>query len=161
MNLQRELFRVVDAFNTAGIEYAVCGGLAVAIHGYPRATQDIDVLIQKSQLDAAVRSIESIGYVIPAGLIPFKTGTEFQHEVFRVSRMTDGEVLSLDLMLVAPVFETVWAERQMVRLSGRQLCVVSRSGLAKMKRLAGRYKDLADLEGLGLVPEDDDEKRTD
>ena len=104
MNLQQELFLVVDAFNAAGIEYAVCGGLAVAIHGYPRATQDIDVLIQKSQLDAAVHLIESIGYVIPAGFIPFNSGTEFQHYVFRVSRMTDGEVLSLDLMLVAPVF---------------------------------------------------------
>jgi len=44
MNLKEELFRIVDALATADIQYAVAGGLAVAIHGCPRLTIDIAAL---------------------------------------------------------------------------------------------------------------------
>lgn len=50
MDLQQELFTVLDALAATGIDHAVCGGFAVAIHGYPRLTRDIDVLIQEADL---------------------------------------------------------------------------------------------------------------
>ena len=43
MLIIEELFRIVDAFAANQLEYAVCGGLAVAIHGRPRLTVDIDI----------------------------------------------------------------------------------------------------------------------
>lgn len=42
MEIIQELYAVVDAFTQRGVAYAVCGGLAVAIHGRPRMTIDID-----------------------------------------------------------------------------------------------------------------------
>lgn len=45
MNLRDEFLGVLDALTGAGLDHAVCGGFAVAIHGYPRLTQDIDLLI--------------------------------------------------------------------------------------------------------------------
>ncbi len=41
-----ELSQLISALNENEIEYAVCGGLALAIHGFARATLDIDILIQ-------------------------------------------------------------------------------------------------------------------
>ena len=51
MNLRDELIILVRALNEAKLEYAVCGGLALTIHGFVRATQDIDCLLYTS--DAA------------------------------------------------------------------------------------------------------------
>ena len=43
--LLQELLDITSDLERNGIEYAVCGGLALTIHGFPRATFDIDVLI--------------------------------------------------------------------------------------------------------------------
>lgn len=62
---------------------------------------------------------------------------------------TGGDALpSLDLLVVTPVFEPVWKDRQRVEWRGRPLDIVSLEGLATMKRLAGRPQDLADLAAL-------------
>ena len=52
LDLYDELTNIVDALETASIEYAICGGIAVAIWAFPRATVDIDLLVQESSLDA-------------------------------------------------------------------------------------------------------------
>ncbi len=48
---------------------------AVALHGYRRATQDIDIMIREDDLAEAERLLEPVGYCIPAGMILFGTGT--------------------------------------------------------------------------------------
>ncbi len=151
--LTNELFSLVDCLTAAGIDYAVCGGLAVALHGYPRATRDIDLLIDRNSLEPAKAAIESLGYIIPSGIIPFASGTAQAREVFRVSRILNNELFTLDLLLVTPVLHDVWASKEVLHLPDRKICVVSRTGLAKMKQLAGRLRDLADLEELGLLEE--------
>jgi hypothetical protein len=57
-------------------------------------------------------------------------------------------VLSLDLLLVTPQVQNVWETREKIDFLGNQLSVVSREGLIKMKTLAGRPQDLADIERL-------------
>lgn len=157
MNLYVELMAIVDVFEQAEISYAVCGGLAVALHGYPRATQDIDIMIREDDLEKAERLLKPVGYFIPAGIIPFKTGTPEEQRVFRVSRMLEGELLTLDLLLVTPIMKSVWESRIRLQLESTQISVVSKEGLAKMKRMAGRLKDLADLEGLNIPVEENDD----
>lgn len=151
--LTNELFSLVDCLTAAGIDYAVCGGLAVALHGYPRATRDIDLLIDRNSLEPAKTAIESLGYIIPSGIIPFASGTPQAREVFRISRILNDELFTLDLLLVTPVLHEVWTSKEVLHLPDRKISVVSRTGLAKMKRLAGRLRDLADLEELGLLEE--------
>lgn len=53
MNIKDEFLRIVDALTAAEIQYVVVGGLAVAIHGCPRLTIDIDILIRAADLDRA------------------------------------------------------------------------------------------------------------
>ena len=70
-------------------------------------------------------------------------------EIRRVSKIDDeGEVLSLDFLLVTPKVQDVWESKTKMSLAGRQYSIVSREGLIKMKTLAGRTQDLADIERL-------------
>ena len=50
MDLYDELVALVDALERQGSGYAICGGIAVALHGYPRFTRDIDLLIRREDL---------------------------------------------------------------------------------------------------------------
>jgi hypothetical protein len=153
MNLKDELFLIAGALQNAGIEYALCGGMAVAIHGFPRATQDVDILIRAEDLDRAQQALGVIGYDLPSGIIRFDTGLPTERRLFRVTKVEGREFLTLDLLLLSPFLEDVWHGREWQRVEGRQLQVVSRAGLAKMKRAAGRPQDLADLAQLGLEEE--------
>lgn len=76
-------------------------------------------------------------------------------EIRRVSKIDDdGEVLSLDLLLVTPKVEDVWESKEKLNLQTQDLWIVSQSGLIKMKELAGRAKDLIDIERLQGNEED-------
>ena len=70
--------------------------------------------------------------------------------------MSNGEQLTLDIVLVSQFLENVWNDREGYRVEEHELRVVSRAGLAKMKRAAGRPKDLADLTHLGLDEHEDE-----
>ena len=63
MNLVDELHAVVAALEGAGIVYAICGGVAVTIHGATRSTKDIDILIAPTDvlraLDVDLEKLEA------------------------------------------------------------------------------------------------------
>jgi hypothetical protein len=144
--LLEELSGLISALDENEIEYAVCGGLALAIHGFARATLDIDILIQSESLEKAYKIGAKNGFDIRGLDISFK---ERAVEIRRVSKIDDeGEVLSLDLLLVTPQVQDVWETREKIDFLGRRLSVVSREGLIKMKTLAGRPQDLADISRL-------------
>lgn len=62
--LIEEFVGIVEALNHAGIDYAVCGGWAMAVHGRLRATVDIDLLILADDLDAAMKVARERGFDI-------------------------------------------------------------------------------------------------
>jgi hypothetical protein len=146
VTLLDELSQMVTALDENGVEYAICGGLALAIHGFVRATVDIDILIKLESLEKCYSIAETKGFDIRGLDISFK---ERAVEIRRVSKIDDDdEVLSLDFLLVTPQVEDVWETREQIDFLGRKLSVVSRTGLIKMKTLAGRPQDLADIERL-------------
>jgi hypothetical protein len=144
--LLQELAEIISVLNDNEIEYAVCGGLALTIHGFPRATFDIDILIKSDSLEKAYALAAEKGYDIKGLDMSFK---ERAVEIRRVSKIDDdGEVLSLDLLLVTPQVDDVWETREKLFWENRDLWIVSREGLIKMKQLAGRAKDLIDIDRL-------------
>lgn len=144
-DLDAELETLAKAFAARGIDYALCGGLALAVHGHPRATKDIDVLVRGESVDAARRVAHALGFDIEAMPMTFASGIE----VRRVSKVESDRLLSIDLIVVEPMLEGPWSSKQSVTWRGGPLAVVSRAGLVEMKRLAGRPQDLADLFQLG------------
>lgn len=143
--LIEEFILLVGAFNRHNIDFALCGGLAVAAHGLIRATQDIDFLIPEESLDAAYKAAAEVGYDIRGLDISFKERTV---EIRRVSKVVGEDVISLDLLLVTPHVEDVWKGREEIDFMGEKLFVVSREGLIRMKRQANRPQDIADIERL-------------
>lgn len=154
IDIKEELYRVIATLDSVGVDYAVCGGLAVGIHGFPRMTLDIDIMIQKESMETVLPAIEPMGYILNAGILPFDWGKSTQREIYRTSRDVDNALLTIDWMFVSPFLESVWAGRTFFEVDGREIAVVSRAGLTKMKRIAGRPKDRIDLEQLGWGTDD-------
>lgn len=147
LDLIDEFEKVVRAFENEGIAYAVCGGLAMTIHGHVRATVDIDLLIDGTDLSRALSVTRSCGFDIPARKMTFGLRTGTPREVQRISKLDleTNELLSVDLLVVGPGYEEVWQTKTTMPWKDTQISVVSRAGLATMKRIAGRPQDLVDL----------------
>jgi hypothetical protein len=148
MDLYSETMKIAAAFDYRGLPYAICGGVALAIHGFPRATKDIDILIQPADLNRAQEILVELGYDLEAGLLPFDLGTPKERRVFRTSKVDQTTVLTIDLLMVSEIFAETWQQREAFALAGQRLHVVSRAGLIQMKTVAGRLQDLADIEAL-------------
>jgi hypothetical protein len=141
-----ELSQLISALDENRIEYAVCGGLALTIHGFARARYGIDILIRAESFERADQIAAAKGYDIRGVDMSLK---EKAVEIRCVSKIDDdGEALPLKFLLVTPQIEDVWETRENLMWQNRNLWIVSRTGLIKMKKLAGRAKDLADIERL-------------
>ncbi|MDB4962604.1 MAG: uncharacterized protein JWP01_2603 [Myxococcales bacterium] len=148
MNLVDELHAIAAALESAGIRYAVCGGIAVTMHGATRSTKDIDIVVAPADVQRVLDVVHPIGYRFPAIPMTFDQGTERERHVQRVSKVEGNEHLLLDLLLADAAFEGALDDRIEVRLPEGTISVVSRETLVRMKRLAGRAQDVADLERL-------------
>lgn len=145
-----EFKSITAALNDARIDYAVCGGWALAIHGLPRATMDIDLLVLADDVKRIWEIAQSIGYDVEG--LPF----HFDIEIRRISKI-DREfkrLITLDLLLVGDNMKDVWMSRERMLWKEGESWVVSRAGLIKMKTLAGRKQDLLDIERLQEDPND-------
>jgi len=148
VNLKVELLGVVKALRDGGVPYALCGGMAVVLHGFPRLTRDIDLLIRPQDLEAAKAALAACDFIIAAGIIPFDLGRPHERQVYRVSKAIGDELLTVDLLLLPHFLEEVWKDRESYDLEGSVVQVVSRTGLITMKRVAGRPQDLSDISNL-------------
>ena len=148
MELLDELSGLVDALNAEGIDYAVCGGIAVAIHGHPRFTKDLDVLVQRADVDRIRAAARRCGFTLEGMPMLFGAGSKSEREILRLTKAVASETVTLDLLLVGPPLVEVWAARKATKWRGRDLWVVSREGLLHMKHLSGRPQDLVDIQAL-------------
>jgi hypothetical protein len=144
-DIYAELAAIVDAFATRRVEHAVCGALALAVHGKPRATKDIDVLVAPHALESAKKTLRGLGYDIAAAPRTFRSGVT----VHRVSRVESKELFTVDLILADGAVSAAMDDRIQLPWGERSIWVVSRSALVAMKRLADRPQDRADLVALG------------
>jgi hypothetical protein len=141
LDLAAEFQTVISALTGNGIDYAVCGGLAMAIYGLPRATVDIDLLIRPADEDRVYAAVEPLGFRTRATPMHFDHG---KMEIRRVSKFGPaGDTLMLDLLLVTPAFENVWSDRITVDSALGSISVVSREGLIELKsgRMSGVDQD--------------------
>ncbi len=148
MNIVDELHAVAAALRAANIPYAVCGGIAVTAHGATRSTKDIDVVVAREHLAAALAAIAALGYTIPAGPMTFGEGTASERHVQRVNKIAGRDHLVVDLLLAEAAYAGVLDDRIEIPLPAGPITFVSKATLLRMKRLAGRAIDLADIERL-------------
>ena len=141
MTLFDEFVAVVGALDRAGVDYVLVGGLAVGVWGAPRATKDIDLLVQPADLERAKQAVHACGYVHSALPMRFSDGMQLH----RVSKLESGSLVTVDFILVDSNLRAAWESRVRHDLETGSISVVSRDALIAMKLAAGRPQDQADV----------------
>ena len=147
LDLYEELRRLIAALDKHKIEYALCGGLAMAIFDRPRATVDIDLLIEAESLVELIDLAKTLDYTVRGLDMSFANEAIEIRRVSKIDQET-GFVLSLDMLLVTPKIQGIWDSRVQANWEGGKLSVVSREGLIALKKIAGRPQDIADISAL-------------
>ena len=138
----RELLRLL---NSKKIDYLVIGGYAVAFHGYPRATGDMDVWIAISKDNArkTVEALKEFGFDTP----------ELKEELFlkkgKNIRMGNPPLRVEFLTSIDGVeFGKCYKNKETVKIDDIEINFISLKDLKKNKKASGRHQDLADIENL-------------
>ncbi|MBM3333099.1 hypothetical protein FJY63_00390 [Candidatus Sumerlaeota bacterium] len=147
MDLLKELTELLDRLESERIEYALCGGLAMAVYAFPRATLDIDVMIEPESLGAVKALAKDLGYSLDVGLLEFQQGAI---RIYRLTKIPAGspDALVLDLLLVTPQIREAWDGRRRLEWVNGTLSVVSPEGLIALKTMRHSGQDQDDIERL-------------
>ena len=145
VDVYAEFVALVRALEDAHVEYALCGALALAVHGAPRATKDIDLIARREDLPKIREAVRRVGFTFEALPMIFSgSGIEIQ----RFTKLVDGRPLMLDVLWLDPKLQAVWDDRQRLPWAEGTITVVSRDGLITLKLTAGRAQDLVDIQSL-------------
>ena len=131
--------------NEKSVRYLLIGGYAVGYHGYPRATNDMDIWIAVHPDNAArvVAVLRDFGFDLPE-LTP---GLFLQKD--KIIRMGNPPMrLEISTGISGVEFEESYASRIVDVLDGVEVNIIDLPHLKTNKKAAGRLKDLADLENL-------------
>ncbi|MFH1092094.1 MAG: hypothetical protein V1742_11055 [Pseudomonadota bacterium] len=146
MELQPDFKELLSWLNEHQVEYLIVGGYALAFHGAPRFTGDLDILINPDPKNAGrvMAALEAFGFR-SAGL----SAADFQ---------APGNVIQLGfppvrIDIMTSITGVPWPEAFSGRAAGLYgdvpVFFIGRSQLMANKRALGRKRDLADLEALG------------
>lgn len=154
--------QIFAALNDAQVDYVVVGGLAVILHGYLRATADLDLAIGLSP-DNARRGMQSLAAIglqprLPVPLADFadadKRADWLQNRNMLVFPLWDpsNPLRSVDVFIDEPVqFSDLLAHALVKDLDGLRVRIASIPHLVEMKRRAGRPRDLEDIDKLQQI----------
>lgn len=146
MPLQKDLREFIESLNSHRVEYLIVGAFALAFHGVPRSTGDIDILVRRSPENSArieqvlmEFSFASLG-LSAADFIEPDQIIQLGHPPNRIDLLTSITGVS---------FEEAWAGHVSAELYDIPVCVIGRETLIRNKKATGRTQDKADLEALG------------
>ncbi len=154
MDILDELKKLTDYLNKDNIDYALCGGLAMAVYALPRATLDIDILIKPESLEKTLAAARKSGFTIDAVPMQLHNGKIIIHRITKVENGTE-EHLCLDMLLVTPEISQVWEERKTIKWEGGILSVLSPEGMIVLKSFRSSGQDLDDIKYLRSITNED------
>ena len=142
------LHELLALFHATGVDFLVVGGHAVAFHGRPRLTEDLDLFVRPDLENGKriVQALERFGF----GALDI-TPADFQagDRVIQLGRAPNRVDLLTNLYGVD--FAGAWSRRVPARLDDTQVWIISRDDLIRNKRETGRTQDLADAEFLEQI----------
>lgn len=153
--MHKDLREFVALLNSIGVKYVIVGGYAVAFHGHPRFTGDIDVFVQRSadNADRLLRVLKEFGFeqlqlkrddfqapnaIVQLGVVPH-----------RIDILTG---------LSGVQFDQVWTTREQSTLDGLAVSYINKQLLLVNKRAAGRPQDIADIAQLDSTSLDENDR---
>lgn len=150
---------IFECLNATGVRYVCVGGIAVVMHGVDRLTVDLDLVVELTP-ESSLKAIEALlaaGYrakipADPRGFADPKIRREWiQEKHMKVLSFWDTHrrLPDVDIFVEYPLdFETLYAQAVPRQLTRAVCRVASVEHLIAMKRVAGRQKDLQDIEAL-------------
>jgi hypothetical protein len=148
MPLPEDWREFIESLNSNGVEYVVVGAVALAHHGFPRYTGDLDVLVRNSADNS--RRLESAlaGFGFTAlGL----KAADFVDSYRVIQLGVPPTRIDLLTSLTGMTFDDAWASRVEAVVGETRVKFIGREALIRNKRLTGRARDKADLEALGVT----------
>jgi hypothetical protein len=144
---------LLSIFNAHSVKYLIVGGYAVSFHAQPRATKDIDLLIQPDADNAKAVYAALAKFGAPLEGLAAETFSE-RGKFFRMGR----EPVAVDILLEIDGvdFDRAWENRVegvIDAASGLTACFISSADLLVAKAAAGRPQDIADVAALRQAAE--------
>mgnify|MGYP000591931174 CR=1 len=98
LDIEAELLLVIDALSSYPTRSAA---VALAVHGFPRATKDIDLLVEASEIERAFSAVTKAGFTLRAGPIPSGASSSHPQRRFRATKVVGERHLTVDLLEVS------------------------------------------------------------
>ena len=153
---------VFKALNKAKVKYVVAGGAAVVLYGYTRFTQDLDliVLLEENNLKKFYEALKAIHYSpkVPVAKEQFSDSKQRQQWKKQKGMIVFSFVdqnppfQMVDMFVDEPIkFEELYKHKKDVRVEGIKIPLIAIDHLLKLKKKAGRDKDLDDIVQLNEI----------
>lgn len=144
--MNRDFFDMLSALSDAGADFLIVGAHALAAHGYPRATGDLDILVRPTVANAqrVLAALKEFG----APLVDLTVEDLCRQEtVFQIGvRPARIDILT---SITGVDFDRAWANKLRIKVEDLVVFCLGRQELIENKKAIGRPKDLADLDLLG------------
>ena len=146
MEMEQDFSELLASFNAQRVEYLIVGAWAVALHGRPRYTSDLDVLVRPERENAArvVAALDALGF----------ESSGLGEDIFvQPDQQVQLGVEPVLINLLTSIAGVSWEEAEL----GSETCrfgevparFIGRNQLVASKRASGSLQDLADLTALG------------
>lgn len=135
----------IESLNRHNVRYLLIGGYAVALHGHPRYTKDLDIWISMDNTNAAnlLKALKDFGFSsLSLSVEDFLKPDQIVQLGFppnRIDLMTSPKGID---------FDTCYASREEIEIEGLKVKLIDLNNLKINKKATGRHQDLADLENL-------------
>ncbi len=136
-----QLQGVFASFQKHQVRYVVIGGIAAVLHGVPRATFDLDILIEATP-DNAQRLLDAL---LAANLETAALTSADELLAHEITIFNDWVRIDVQTSTPGLLFEQAWQNRETMAYHNEIFHVVSRADLIASKRAAGRQVDLEDV----------------
>jgi hypothetical protein len=143
--LSKDFKEFIELLNGYSVRYLVVGGYAVAFHGYPRYTKDLDIWIELSpeNADNVLKALDDFGFgslgLKPEDFLESDQIIQLGYPPNRIDLLTTLKDIT---------FEDCYKARVVVNIQGLKINFIDLENLKKNKRATGRPQDLADAENL-------------
>jgi predicted nucleotidyltransferase len=144
--LNKDFREFIKSLNSNKVKYLILGGYAVAFHGHPRYTKDLDVWLELSEENASkmMNALEDFGFghldVSKEDFLQRGIVVQLGYPPNRIDLINSPDGVD---------FAECYAARIEVEIYGLRISVIDLENLKKNKKASGRLQDLADLEKLG------------
>ena len=145
MIISKDFKEFIELLNKNKVKYLIVGGYAVAFHGHPRYTKDIDIwiLIEKANAEKILKTLDDFGFssigITEKDLINPEVIIQLGYPPNRIDLITDLSGLN---------FDECYKKRVEVNVDEIKINFIDLESLKKNKKSSGRNQDLADLENL-------------